>query len=72
MYARLSSSFPDVALGRYRHPRSFRGVRHFISALERQVEITWLGHSCFRLRGKDATIITDPHDRHSGYALGKV
>ncbi|HET9495517.1 MAG TPA: MBL fold metallo-hydrolase [Chloroflexia bacterium] len=29
-------------------------------------EITWLGHACFRLKGKDATIITDPYDRSLG------
>ena len=36
------------------------------------MEIVWLGHSCFRLKGRDVTIITDPHDRTSGYTLGKV
>src|SRR6476660_4050199 len=29
-------------------------------------EIVWLGHSCFRLKGKDATIITDPYDKSLG------
>ncbi len=36
------------------------------------MEINWLGHSCFRLKGKDITILTDPFDRASGYTLGKV
>ena len=36
------------------------------------MEITWLGHSCFRLKGKDITVITDPHDSSSGYTLGRV
>jgi L-ascorbate metabolism protein UlaG (beta-lactamase superfamily) len=36
------------------------------------VEITWLGHSCFRLRGREITILTDPYDHTSGYTLGKV
>jgi L-ascorbate metabolism protein UlaG (beta-lactamase superfamily) len=35
------------------------------------VEITWLGHSCFRIRGKEATIITDPYDKGLGYTMGK-
>ena len=35
------------------------------------MEITWLGHSCFRMKGKDVTIITDPYDRSSGYTMGK-
>lgn len=25
------------------------------------MELTWLGHSCFRLRGRDLTIVTDPY-----------
>jgi len=35
------------------------------------VEITWLGHSCFRIRGKEVALITDPYDRSSGYTMGK-
>lgn len=29
-------------------------------------EITWLGHACFRLKSKDATVITDPYDKALG------
>lgn len=36
------------------------------------MEITWLGHSAFRLRGKEATVLTDPYGSEIGYALGKV
>ncbi len=35
------------------------------------MEITWLGHSCFRIRGSHATIITDPYSPDIGYSLGK-
>jgi L-ascorbate metabolism protein UlaG (beta-lactamase superfamily) len=35
------------------------------------MEITWLGHSCFRLRGKDATVLTDPCAKSTGYNIGK-
>ena len=35
------------------------------------MEITWLGHSCFRIRGKEVALITDPYDRSSGYTMGK-
>ncbi|MGH2517719.1 MAG: MBL fold metallo-hydrolase, partial [Ktedonobacterales bacterium] len=35
------------------------------------MELSWLGHSCFRLRGKDATLITDPPAPATGYALGR-
>ncbi len=36
------------------------------------MEITWLGHSCFKIKGKNGTIITDPFDDSTGYKLGKV
>ncbi len=35
------------------------------------MEISWLGCSCFRIRSKDATIVTDPYDRSFG-VLNKV
>ena len=35
------------------------------------MEIVWLGHSCFRIRGKEATIVTDPFDKTLGYPLRK-
>jgi len=35
------------------------------------MEITWLGHSCFRIRGSRTTIITDPYPPDLGYSLGK-
>ena len=35
------------------------------------MDITWLGHSCFRLRGSHATVITDPYSPTLGYSLGK-
>lgn len=36
------------------------------------MELVWIGHSCFRLRGRDAAVLTDPCARASGYSLGKV
>jgi len=35
------------------------------------MEINWLGHSCFMLKGKQATVITDPYPPDLGYSLGK-
>ena len=35
------------------------------------MEITWLGHCCFRIRAKEATVVTDPCDKTTGYALGR-
>ena len=36
------------------------------------MEIIWLGHSCFQLRGKNATLITDPFSPQPGYSPGKL
>jgi len=35
------------------------------------MEITWLGRNCFRLRGREGVVITDPCPKESGYNLGK-
>lgn len=35
------------------------------------MEITWLGRNCFRLRGREGVVITDPCPKDSGYNLGK-
>ena len=40
-------------------------------AIFRQMDISWLGHSCFRIKGRQATVITDPYPPDSGYLLGK-
>ena len=36
------------------------------------VEITWRGHSCFRIKGKEVTLVTDPYDESIGYSLGEL
>jgi L-ascorbate metabolism protein UlaG (beta-lactamase superfamily) len=35
------------------------------------MEITWRGHSCFLIRGKEKTILTDPYHPDLGYRLGE-
>lgn len=35
------------------------------------MEINWLGYSCFRLKGSQTTVITDPFPPDLGYSLGK-
>jgi L-ascorbate metabolism protein UlaG (beta-lactamase superfamily) len=35
------------------------------------MEITWLGHSCFRLRGRQTTIVMDPCPPSIGYQIGR-
>lgn len=35
------------------------------------MDITWLGHACFRLRGRDAVALTDPYARSLGLSLGR-
>lgn len=34
-------------------------------------EIKWFGHNCFRIKSREATIITDPVDRTTGFAMAK-
>ena len=34
-------------------------------------EIRWHGHTCFRIKAKEATVITDPVERSTGYGMGK-
>ena len=34
------------------------------------MEITWLGHSCFKIKSKEVTLITDPYHEGIGYSLG--
>jgi L-ascorbate metabolism protein UlaG (beta-lactamase superfamily) len=36
------------------------------------MDIVWLGHSSFKIRGKEATIITDPFDKTLGYPTRKL
>jgi L-ascorbate metabolism protein UlaG (beta-lactamase superfamily) len=35
------------------------------------MDITWLGHSCFRIKGSQSTVITDPYPPDLGYSSGK-
>jgi L-ascorbate metabolism protein UlaG (beta-lactamase superfamily) len=34
-------------------------------------EIRWYGHNCFRIRSKEATVLTDPVGKNTGYSLPK-
>lgn len=36
------------------------------------MEITYLGHSCFKLRGKHGTVICDPYEDSIGFPLSNV
>jgi L-ascorbate metabolism protein UlaG (beta-lactamase superfamily) len=36
-----------------------------------RMEINWLGHSCFKIRGRQASIVIDPYPPNLGYSLGK-
>ena len=46
-------------------------IRNFTYVIFRKMDISWLGHSCFRIRGSHATVITDPYSPDLGYSLGK-
>ena len=34
-------------------------------------EFRWYGHNCFRIRGKDAVVMTDPVGKGTGFTLAK-
>jgi L-ascorbate metabolism protein UlaG (beta-lactamase superfamily) len=36
------------------------------------LDLTWLGHACFRLRGKNAVAVTDPYPPSLGPRLSKI
>ena len=36
------------------------------------MDVTWLGHGCFRLRGRSATAVTDPYPPSLGIKLPKL
>jgi L-ascorbate metabolism protein UlaG (beta-lactamase superfamily) len=36
------------------------------------MEIIWLGYSCFRLKGKNTTVVTDPYPAGLGYTMDKT
>lgn len=45
------------------------------SRLRRQnadMDLTWLGHACFRMRGREGVVLTDPPDPRSGNAIPKT
>lgn len=35
------------------------------------MEIVWLGHSCFRLRTREAAVVIDPCPKSTGYSMGR-
>jgi L-ascorbate metabolism protein UlaG (beta-lactamase superfamily) len=36
------------------------------------MELIWLGHSCFRIRSREAAIVTDPCPKSTGYSVGRM
>ena len=36
------------------------------------MEIVWFGHSCFRLRDREVSVVTDPFDASAGHSLPKL
>ena len=36
------------------------------------MEITYIGHSCFKIKGKEISIVIDPYDSKIGYKLPKL
>jgi len=51
----------------------FRAEQRAIGPWEGDIlELSWIGHSCFRLKGRDLTIVTDPVDPHLGYGSARL
>jgi len=38
----------------------------------RRMDLTWLGHACFRIRGREGVVLTDPPDPKSGHAIPRT
>ncbi|TME95580.1 MAG: MBL fold metallo-hydrolase [Chloroflexi bacterium] len=56
--------------GRYgSYPTSRRGVSRILG---HSMDLTWLGHACFRMRGREGVVLTDPPDPRSGHAIPKT
>src|SRR2546427_13250670 len=56
--------------GRYgSYPTSRRGVSRILG---HSMDLTWLGHACFRMRGREGVVLTDPPDPKSGHAIPKT
>ena len=36
------------------------------------MDMTWLGHACFRMRGREGIVLTDPPDPKSGHAIPRT
>ena len=36
------------------------------------MDVTWLGHGCFRLRGRNAAVVTDPFPPSIGLKLQRL
>jgi L-ascorbate metabolism protein UlaG (beta-lactamase superfamily) len=36
------------------------------------MDLTWLGHACFRMRGREGIVLTDPPDPKSGHAIPRT
>lgn len=36
------------------------------------MDMTWLGHACFRMRGREGIVLTDPPDPKSGHAISRT
>lgn len=49
---------------------TIRSAHHQVGG--NRLEISWVGHSCFRLRGRTVSVLTDPCASSSGYSVGKV
>lgn len=43
-----------------------------LSVREGIMDITWYGYSCFRLKGAESVVVTDPPGAEAGYQVGRL
>lgn len=53
-------------------PRFIEGSYRASSNSSLFMDITWLGQSCFKIKGRGASIVTDPYDEQIGFKLPRV
>ena len=51
------------------YPRASWGVSRIVVP---PMDLTWLGHACFRMRGREGIVLTDPPDPKSGHAIPRT
>ncbi len=49
-----------------------RGLERVSRIVVSPMDMTWLGHACFRMRGREGVVLADPPDPRSGHAIART